>query len=460
MLSRRVTRSSVLARSMGAVQAVRDHFRAPNAFLNGGSVRGVSLDVSAEPSVVETLQAIKVRWERVNAAVERIIGSETTLVAVAGQRSHRRKWPRLSRARHDGPDNSCCRRRLRRGMWSWRRNSPGWRSGSRRTSGHSRRPTTSTRTWPRRSTTPQRFAEKYSTVKERRCASPERRSRRRGTAQRSPRSRNALRSSMPALARSLRTRSVSALRSSRVARSMPKGNRSTPTRQEACAKRIIVTFWAADFRHACLRVSRAARIHRAREDARGRAHDSEGQAQPERILRLLNEMGNTLADGDLTVQASVTEDVTGAIAELDQLHHRGIAHAGQRHRFPQPISSDESDAGGHKQSRIACSKHRSGGEQGNPARVRVGVDDGAVDLRGRAERRAIGEGRQSAAEKGGSAVQNQIAGMNEIRTQETSKRDRASRRIVAQSRNRRADFGHYRANERVGVERRRCSIRR
>ena len=36
--------------------------------------------------------------------------------------------------------------------------------------------------------------------------------------------------------------------------------------------------------------------------------------QPEDRLLLLNEMGN-LADGDLTVQASVTEDVTGAIAD-------------------------------------------------------------------------------------------------------------------------------------------------
>src|SRR5204863_5060806 len=89
MLSQRVTRSSVLATQgqSGAVQAMResrDRFQDDlNAFLNGGSVRGVSLDVAQEPSVVETLQAIKVRWERVNAAVERIVGSETTLVAVA-----------------------------------------------------------------------------------------------------------------------------------------------------------------------------------------------------------------------------------------------------------------------------------------------------------------------------------------------------------------------------------------
>src|SRR5205085_4623484 len=54
----------------------------------------------------------------------------------------------------------------------------------------------------------------------------------------------------------------------------------------------------------------------SRDDARARAFTSEreNKRNQEAILRLLNEMGN-LADGDLTVQASVTEDVTGAIAD-------------------------------------------------------------------------------------------------------------------------------------------------
>ena len=52
------------------------------------------------------------------------------------------------------------------------------------------------------------------------------------------------------------------------------------------------------------------------DDARVRADHSEreNKRNQEAILRLLNEMGN-LADGDLTVRASVTEDVTGAIAD-------------------------------------------------------------------------------------------------------------------------------------------------
>jgi twitching motility protein PilJ len=42
--------------------------------------------------------------------------------------------------------------------------------------------------------------------------------------------------------------------------------------------------------------------------------ERENKRNQEAILRLLNEMGD-LADGDLTVKAQVTEDITGAIAD-------------------------------------------------------------------------------------------------------------------------------------------------
>ncbi len=50
--------------------------------------------------------------------------------------------------------------------------------------------------------------------------------------------------------------------------------------------------------------------------SRRREEDSKAQSErnQEAILRLLDEMGD-LADGDLTVTATVTEDVTGAIAD-------------------------------------------------------------------------------------------------------------------------------------------------
>src|SRR5205814_69689 len=67
-----------------APRPARDRFQEDlNAFLNGDPVRGASLGTAQEPAVVENLQAIKTRWDRMNAALERVIGSETTLVAVA-----------------------------------------------------------------------------------------------------------------------------------------------------------------------------------------------------------------------------------------------------------------------------------------------------------------------------------------------------------------------------------------
>ena len=52
--------------------------------------------------------------------------------------------------------------------------------------------------------------------------------------------------------------------------------------------------------------------------ARIQAEQNERNQQA--ILRLLDEMGS-LADGDLTVEATVTEDITGAIADSIQLRH-------------------------------------------------------------------------------------------------------------------------------------------
>ena len=59
-----------------------------------------------------------------------------------------------------------------------------------------------------------------------------------------------------------------------------------------------------------LRTRRTVERQRASADARLQENDRNQQA----ILRLLDEL-SSLADGDLTVQATVTEDNTGAIAE-------------------------------------------------------------------------------------------------------------------------------------------------
>ncbi len=162
------------------------------------------------------------------------------------------------------------------------------------------------------------------------------------------------------------------------------------------------------------------------DDARVRAFESEDENKrnQEAILRLLNEMGN-LADGDLTVQASVTEDVTGAIADsinftIEELRTlvKGINSATDQ------VTKATQDAQAISNRLFEASQRQN---REIHARLRVGAADGAVDQRGVAVRRAVGEGRAAVARRGGKgaqSVQNQIAGMNEIRAQiqDTSKR--------------------------------------
>jgi len=100
------------------------------------------------------------------------------------------------------------------------------------------------------------------------------------------------------------------------------------------------------------------------DDARRRALQSEeeNRRNQEAILRLLDEMGK-VADGDLTVQAKVTEDVTGAIADsinftIEQV--RGLVSEAVRR---------------------------------NPGHRPVGAVDRAVDQSGLGQRHAISEGR-------------------------------------------------------------------
>ena len=162
-------------------------------------------------------------------------------------------------------------------------------------------------------------------------------------------------------------------------------------------------------------------------DARLRAQDSEheNKRNQEAILRLLNEMGN-LADGDLTVQASVTEDVTGAIADsinftIEELRTlvRGINSATDQvtkaTQETQAISNRLFEASQRQNREI---------QQASASVLHDGASRSTRWRRTPRSRRRSRKQSLAAAEKGGSAVQNQISGMNDIRSQiqETSKR--------------------------------------
>jgi twitching motility protein PilJ len=162
------------------------------------------------------------------------------------------------------------------------------------------------------------------------------------------------------------------------------------------------------------------------DDARVRAAESEqeNKRNQEAILRLLNEMGN-LADGDLTVQASVTEDVTGAIADsinftIEELRTlvRGINSATEQvtkaTQETQSISNRLFEASQRQNREIQTAS-------ASVLSMAQSINEVAqtATLSARVAQQSL-----AAAEKGGQAVRNQIDGMNEIRgqIQETSKR--------------------------------------
>ena len=162
------------------------------------------------------------------------------------------------------------------------------------------------------------------------------------------------------------------------------------------------------------------------DDARVRAVESEGENKrnQEAILRLLNEMGN-LADGDLTVHASVTEDVTGAIADsinftIEELRTlvKGINSAtdqvAKATQDAQAISNRLFEASQRQNKEI---------QQASSSVLQMAQSINEVS-QSAVQSARVAQQSLTAAEKGGQAVQNQISGMNEIRTQiqDTSKR--------------------------------------
>jgi twitching motility protein PilJ len=161
-------------------------------------------------------------------------------------------------------------------------------------------------------------------------------------------------------------------------------------------------------------------------DTRRRAAqaESENKRNQEAILRLLNEMGD-LADGDLTVRAKVTEDITGAIADsmnytIDELRTlvAGVNNAAvqvtQKTAQAQSISAEL----------LGAAERQSKEIEETTAQV-LQVSRSISEVSSTAEEGArVAQRSLAAADKGRAAVQDSISGMNDIREQiqETSKR--------------------------------------
>jgi len=171
---------------------------------------------------------------------------------------------------------------------------------------------------------------------------------------------------------------------------------------------------------ATLRMRRTVERQRVSVDAQRRESDRNQQA----ILRLLDEL-SSLADGDLTVQATVTEDITGAIADsinyaVDAL--RGLVttingsamQLESATRQTQALSQHLARASGAQSKQIASATESAASMAGS-----------VEEVSGNAERASdVARHSVEVAHKGGDAVRRTIDGMNTIREtiQETSKR--------------------------------------
>jgi twitching motility protein PilJ len=170
----------------------------------------------------------------------------------------------------------------------------------------------------------------------------------------------------------------------------------------------------------------AAQLHRTVADHRHAADTQrqENDRNQQAILRLLDEL-SSLADGDLTVQATVTEDITGAIADsinyaVDALRglvttiNQSAIQLDSATRQTQALSQHLAKASGAQSKQISSATEYAGGMAGSVAEVS-----------GNAERAAdVARHSVEVAHKGGDAVRRTIDGMNTIREtiQETSKR--------------------------------------
>ena len=152
--------------------------------------------------------------------------------------------------------------------------------------------------------------------------------------------------------------------------------------------------------------------------------EAENLRNQEAVLRLLDEMGD-LADGDLTVEAEVTESITGAIADsinytIDSLR----TLVGEINRATEQVTTASTEAQSVTTRLLAAAQKQS--EQISEADTAVqqmaqSIHEVSANANQSAE---VAQRSLQAASQGAVAVQNTISGMNDIRAQiqETSKR--------------------------------------
>ncbi|MEW6353380.1 MAG: methyl-accepting chemotaxis protein [Pseudomonadota bacterium] len=166
--------------------------------------------------------------------------------------------------------------------------------------------------------------------------------------------------------------------------------------------------------------------YKLRRDALARLAVSaeQNQRNQEAILRLLDEMGD-LADGDLTVRATVTEDITGAIADAINYAIEALRN------LVTAINETTVQVSSAAQETQATARHlaEASAEQAEQiTEAGAAINEMAVSIQqvsaNAAESAGVAQQSVAIATKGASAVQNTMQGMDAIREQiqETSKR--------------------------------------
>src|SRR5690606_17978082 len=165
--------------------------------------------------------------------------------------------------------------------------------------------------------------------------------------------------------------------------------------------------------------------YRARDFSRAaEQHAAQNERNQQAILRLLDEL-SSLADGDLTVQATVTEDITGAIA--DSINYaiealRGLVATINESSILLDSAARETETSARQLLRASETQAKQAAAASDSiAQMASSIEE----VSGNAERCSdVARHAVDVAHKGGEAVRRTIEGMNTIRAtiQDTSKR--------------------------------------
>ncbi|HYA37499.1 MAG TPA: methyl-accepting chemotaxis protein [Candidatus Methylomirabilis sp.] len=166
--------------------------------------------------------------------------------------------------------------------------------------------------------------------------------------------------------------------------------------------------------------------YRMVKDARDRARQSSEQNRQSQdaILKLLDEMGD-LADGDLTIQPEVTEQITGAIADSINYAVREMRNLVMRIKNAAQQVAVASEHSRQTATELTEAALRQAAQITEATGKMVAMARSMEDMSKSAERSAeVAQGSVATAKRGAAAVQDTIKGMDEMREQiqETAKR--------------------------------------